>query len=267
MNRLVSVSLSPSRPQRYPFSLPAFANGFTLSFPRPVTVLLGENGCGKSTLIELVAARAGLVRIAADDALIGKRTALFRAASKHLDAVFSPTRPKGMHFAAADFATYLRRLDEEKEYARSELERVAEEYADRSDFAKTMATAPAERTLAEIDRMYSRDLAASSHGEAYLDFFRSRLRPDTLVLLDEPETPLSFQNQLVLLVLIEEAVKDGCQFLIATHSPVIAGFPDAFLLQFGPEGIAPIDFDSVPSFYLLRRFLSDRSVFFDEPHP
>ncbi|MDP3130002.1 MAG: AAA family ATPase, partial [Bacillota bacterium] len=198
---------------------------------KPITILLGENGCGKSTLLDLVGAKAGLIRIAQDDPLTSARAALFREASAFVETCFRPVRPKGMHFAASDFATYLRHLAAEKDYAKGELARVAKEYAQKSDYARMMAAAPAGRTLAELDGMYDRDLSASSHGEAYLDFFASRLRPDTLVLLDEPETPLSFQNQLALLVLIDEGVEQGCQFLVATHSPVIAGIPEADILS------------------------------------
>lgn len=262
MIRLESVRFAPGRPDRYPFSLPAFRGDFAFSFTRPVTVFIGENGCGKSTLLDFVGAKAGLVRIAAADALIEAKAAVFRDASRFVEAVFKPARPKGMHFSAADFATYLRGIGAEKDFAAAELERVRKDYEKRSEFARMMASAPAARTLSELGSMYAGDLATSSHGEAYLDFFASRLRPDTLVLLDEPETPLSFQNQLALLVLIDDAVADGCQFLIATHSPVLAGIPEADLVQFGPDGLSPVRFEDVASFGLLRRFLADRASFF-----
>ncbi|MFA5006814.1 MAG: AAA family ATPase [Candidatus Izemoplasmatales bacterium] len=263
MSRLERIRLLPGRPPAYPFTVPALSGDLDLVLTAPVTVLIGENGSGKSTLLDLVGAKAGLVRIAQDDPLNRSRAALFRQASAFVETVFRPVRPKGFHFAASDFATYLRYIAAEKEYAHEELDRVAKEYTRKSDFAKMMAAAPAERTLAELDGMYGRDLSASSHGESYLDFFASRLRPDSLFLLDEPETPLSFQNQLALLVMIDQGVAEGCQFLIATHSPVLAGIPEADILSFEGTSIRRRKYSEIEAFSLLSRFLADREGFFE----
>jgi predicted ATPase len=104
-----------------------------------------------------------------------------------------------------------------------------------------MASMPFARTINEIEDLYSRDLLKASHGESYLAFFGSRVKGNELYLLDEPETPLSIQNQLSLLLLINEGVNNS-QFIIATHSPIMVAITGTWILEISSEGINEISY-------------------------
>ena len=120
---------------------------------------------------------------------------------------------------------------------------------------------PHGRTLYEIENLHDRNLNESSHGEAYLSFFKSRMRPNQLILLDEPETPLSFQNQLALLYLLKEGVKQGSQFIIATHSPVIMAYPGSTIYELTGAGLIKTSYDKIEQVESLKHFLKDPNSF------
>ena len=262
MVHLKKIILPETEDTAFPFSVPALKKGIELLFDSPITLFLGENGCGKSTLLDLIAAKTGLYRITMQDEARRENERLFRNAGKHLKAEFRLTKPAGFYFSAEDFTLYIQSLEREKAYARDELTRVRDEYAEKSVFSRMMASAPFENTLSEIQGLYQKDLLASSHGEAYLDFFSSRMRKGQLYLLDEPETPLSVQNQLTLLALIDRAVAEDCQFIIATHSPILMGIPDAVLYEFAEGTIRKTEYSQVESIRLLREYLANPERFF-----
>lgn len=263
MIHLKKIGLPSMKDAPYPFSVPALNQGGEFSFDASVTVFIGENGCGKSTMLNLIAAKAGLYKIAMQEEIHRDKDKLFRNAGKNVTADFRLGKPSGFYFSAEDFTSYIHSLEKEKNYAREELARVRSEYAGKSAFSRMMASAPFENTLNDIGGMYQKDLLTSSHGEAYLDFFASRMRKGQLYLLDEPETPLSVQNQLALLAIIDEAIREDCQFILATHSPILMGIPEAALFEFSKEGIRRTTFSEVESIRLLRQYLANPSQFFD----
>ena len=99
------------------------------------------------------------------------------------------------------------------------------------------------------------------YGEAVLELLRSRLVPGGLYLLDEPETPLSPLRQLALLALLREMVDRDCQFLVATHSPILMALPGAEILVFEEGRIEPRDWEEVEHVALTRDFLRDPGAF------
>ena len=102
---------------------------------------------------------------------------------------------------------------------------------------------------------------AMSHGESFLNVFAQRCVPGGLYLLDEPETPLSPLRQLALLSHIKQRVTQACQFIIATHSPILMASPGASILSFDNDAIAPIAYDDVEHVSLTRAFLNDPEAF------
>ena len=116
---------------------------------------------------------------------------------------------------------------------------------------------PHAHTLGDLERLYANDLARRSHGEGYLDFFSSRLKPDGLYLLDEPEAALSPFNQLVLLHLLQDAAEQRCQFLVATHSPVLLACPDAAIYEMSEAGMQRRGYRELESVRFLKAFLAD----------
>ncbi len=118
----------------------------------------------------------------------------------------------------------------------------------------------------EIDRtspqgtphqMFGGALNARSHGESFLAFLSSRETERGLFILDEPEAALSFSSCLQLMVLMDSLVADGSQFLLATHSPVLAAYPGAGILEFGEDGHCVTAWEDLAMVAHWRRFLDD----------
>lgn len=114
---------------------------------------------------------------------------------------------------------------------------------------------PHASTLAGIGSMYAHSLAERSHGEGFLDFFLSRLRPEGLYLLDEPEGALSYERQLSLAAAMMRAEAENCQFVLCTHSPVLAAYPGAQILEIADGSLAEKEYDALGSVAFLRGFL------------
>ena len=104
---------------------------------------------------------------------------------------------------------------------------------------------------------YGADPDACSHGESFLNVLKERIVPDGFYLLDEPETPLSPMRQIALLYLIHDYVAEGCQFIIATHSPILMAYPEARILQFDEGDIREIPYNEVEHVTVTRSFLNN----------
>lgn len=247
---LKSVELKTKDQKGFPFHLPLFNQ--EILFDTPITLLIGDNGCGKSTFLDILRAKLNLYKI-------GQKEDHFPyiefKASYHLH------KPKGLYFSSEDFTTYINELEKEKKWSKEAIQEIDETYKNRSEFAKSLAKMPHGRTLHEIEHLHDRNLNESSHGEAYLSFFKSRMRPGQLILLDEPETPLSFQNQLALLYLLKEGVENGSQFIIATHSPVIMAYPHATIYQFTEDGLMKTSYEQIEQVESLKHFLNNPDYF------
>jgi predicted ATPase len=134
---------------------------------------------------------------------------------------------------------------------------VGESFADASAFARGLAAGPARASLAAMEQMYGAGLDARSHGEAFLALFQSRLVPNGLYLLDEPEAALSPQSQLALIALIAETVADNCQFILATHSPILLAYPHATIYSFDRVPIERVRYEELQHVNVTRDFLND----------
>jgi predicted ATPase len=245
-----SMIIKESSSESYPFHL-SFINQ-KITFHREVTILIGENGSGKSTLLDLLSRDLGLYRIG---------TPITELPKVKMEISYQLSKPKGIYFSSEDFTTYIHEIEKEKKIAIEEIERVKVEYQHRSKLAQNLASMPHHRSLSELSSLHDRDLLKSSHGEAYLSFFKSRIRKNQLMLLDEPETPLSFSNQLALLLLMKEAVNQGCQLIIASHSPVVMSYPNADLYEIDEKGIHLTSIDQVESISLMKQFLNNPDAF------
>src|SRR5262249_20774267 len=132
---------------------------------------------------------------------------------------------RGFFLRAEDFFGWQRSLTREREEMTAKLAEIEVEYEDRSAEAKGLARLPFVRSLGEMEARYGRDPDARSHGEAFLNLFRARFVPDGLYLMDEPEAALSPQNQLGLVALLLDLVKQDAQFIVATHAPIVLATP------------------------------------------
>lgn len=261
MIHLKSATFKKQDEQIFPYTL-SFFSGETIEFTNPVSILVGDNGSGKSSMLELMNEVLGLYRIQMDVPYQKELKDVMSKAAKNVKLAYSLSKPRGFFFSAEDFTSYIHFLVKEKNEAYHELERVKTEYKNKSMLSKQLAAMPFSKTIHEIDEMYEKDLLKSSHGEAYLSFFSSRLRKNELYFLDEPETPLSIQNQLALLALIDQGVKDQNQFIIATHSPLLMAIPNATLYEVSKDGINQIKYNEIDSVNLLKQFLNHPESFF-----
>jgi predicted ATPase len=112
-----------------------------------------------------------------------------------------------------------------------------------------------------MERRYGVDLDANSHGQSFLKLFGARFVPGGLYLLDEPEAPLSPQSQLALIALIGDMVKQDAQFIIATHSPILLGFPDALIYSCDRVPIEAVPYEELDHVVITRDFLNSRERF------
>lgn len=231
----------------YPFDVPVIANMTSWQLNAPVTILCGDNGCGKSTLLSLLAAKLNAVRI-------GQGVIERERAAEAAEGAFTLRKRAARHnffFSAEDFIAYIGWVSRAKEEARRELIRIREDDAIPD---KAYASMPYAHTLEDLAGLYAGDLACRSHGEGFLDFFISRLHPDGLYLLDEPEGALSFEKQYALALTIWEGAKDS-QFILATHSPILTAIPGAEIIEIVDGVMKRRRYEELSHIQFLRLFL------------
>ena len=213
----------------YPFCLPFLHDDFELRFDRAITIIVGENGTGKSTLLEGIAALAGY-----DGAGGGKgyRTVDHSNAlevmggelSEALRASWLPRITKGWFFRAETFFSVARYLD-------------------------------AAGSL-------SADFLSYSHGEGFLRFFNERCQRQGIYIFDEPESALSPARQMEFLKLMRRMDEAGyCQVIMATHSPILMAYPNAMLLRLPKCGLEPVAVRDTDHFKTIREFCEDPTGF------
>jgi len=262
MPHLLAVKRKSGRtPARFPFTVPVIESLTTLDLDAPVTFFVGENGSGKSTLLEAIGAAAGLPAVGSQD--LGRDPTLAAQAElgRTLTLQWRKRTHRGFFLRAEDFFGYQRRLAKERQELEERLVEIDHDYQDRSAYARGLARGPVAGSLAEMERRYGRDPDARSHGEAFLALFRGRFVPGSLILLDEPEAALSPQNQLGLVALLLAMVEQRAQFIVATHSPIVLGTPDARIYSFDAGRISPARYETLDHVLITRDFLNDPARF------
>jgi len=259
-NRLRSIqiqSIPLENTEQYPFNIPAIQGNREIEFSTPVTFLVGENGSGKSTLLEAIAVEIGAYTVGAEELARDKTLKEVQALSKILKLVWSVRTRRGFFLRAEDFFGYVKRLAQMEADLLAEIRQVDKEYEGRPDYAKGLARMPYVSELQALREQYGRNLNTYSHGESFLELFQSRFQPGGLYLLDEPEAPLSPLRQLTLLSMIKQMVNENCQFIIATHSPILMAFPDAQILNFDYAPARIVPYAELEHVTVTRSFLND----------
>lgn len=225
--RGLRVDWSRVAPDSYLRSIPAIASLDALELPAPATFLVGENGTGKSTLLEAVAVTFGFNP---EGGTLNYRFSTYDDVSELAGAlrlVKGVRRPRSGYFFRAE--SFFNLASKAEEYDR---ERGRPSYG-------------------------GRDLHRQSHGESFFSFFQAFDGPG-LYLMDEPEAALSPQRQLALLIELARLVDAGAQCVIASHSPILLGLPGAALLSFDGDAIRPVQWQDTDSYRVTRLFLDDR---------
>jgi predicted ATPase len=237
----------------FPFSVPTIRTLATLDVGHPVTFFVGENGTGKSTLLEAIAIAAELPTVGSEDASRDPTLAPQRALASTLRLSWARRTRRGFFLRAEDFFGSLKaraREDARLLRERRELAGVGEDEAvRRAEDAVHPDERGAERYLPVHD--------ARSHGESFLDLFTQRMHGTGLYLLDEPESPLSPQRQIALLGLMLDAVRAGAQLIVATHSPILLACPRACIVSFDAAPPAVVPYAELEHVRVTRDFLND----------
>ena len=228
MNYLRSICLrQPPQRDLYLRDIPAvqqLLRGEPMEFSRPVTVFVGENGTGKSTILEAIAVAMGF------NAEGGGREHRFATQDSHSELWHLLSTVKS---AFPDDGFFLR----------------AESFYNTSSYIDGSGS--------RLGRYGFRQLHTRSHGEAFLALVQNRFEGRGLYLLDEPEAALSPQRLLSLLVAIHDLVALDSQFIIATHSPIVMAFPGAEVKLFDETGVHSADYRDTEHYRITRQFLND----------
>lgn len=253
---------SPASANGFPFTIPAFHEFCDIEFESPVAIFVGENGSGKSTLLEALAIAIGSITVGSADAAHDESLNPVREFASAMRLTWNKRTRRGFFLRSEDFFGYARRMAQMRQEAERDLKDVDDEYADRSEYARSLARLPHQNQMAAMDRRYGDGLDWVSHGESFFTLFQSRFVPDGLYLLDEPEAPLSPMRQLTLLSMIRMMVEEqNAQFVIATHSPILMAYPGATILSFDGETIQPVDYETLEHVTITRAFLNDPAQF------
>lgn len=217
----------------YPFSIPAIESLDEIKLDRNVTFFVGENGSGKSTLLEAIADKCGF------NTAGGGRNNSYDVyetdseLSQFIRLSWMPKVTNGFFLRAESFYHFATHIDEVDENG-------FKDYGGKS-------------------------LLQQSHGESFLSLFLNRFNGEAIYLLDEPEAALSPARQLTLLKIIHDLETQGdSQFIIATHSPILLGYPEADIYSFDNGRISKINYEDTDHYSITKYFLENRKGFLHE---
>lgn len=217
----------------YPFNLPLFHETKQVTFDSPVTLFVGENGTGKSTLLEALAAACNIHIWRDTQRSKPDYNPYEHKFYQYLSVGWSNGRVPGSFFGSKVFQYFAELLDE---------------------------WAAADR--GQLNYFGGKSLTTQSHGQSLMSFFRSRYQIKGLYLLDEPETALSPRSQIELLDILESmSVAGHAQFIIATHSPILLACPQAKIYTFDHSPIRRIQYEQTDHYLVYRDFMIDRNKY------
>lgn len=211
----------------FPFSVPAVADVANLRLDNPVTLLAGDNGTGKSTLIEALAGAIGFKPEGGELERLGERPAIPRAVhGGALEPILGENKPRTGYFLRAEsFFNIASFIDAKEEFS------------------------------PDLSLYGDVPLHRQSHGESFLALATNRFGGESLYILDEPEAALSVTGALTLLAAVTQAARLGAQFVIATHSPIVLACPGARIYQLDEDGITQTEYDDLDAVRFTRGFL------------
>ncbi len=216
----------------YAGKLPAVRAINRLKLHPKVTFFIGENGTGKSTLLEAIAVAEGF------NPEGGTRNFNFATRASHADLYKWIRLGRGIRGKRRNDGFFMRA--ESFYNVATEIERLG------------------------LFDIYGVSYHAQSHGEAFSSLITNRLRGEGLYLFDEPEAALSPQRQLVFLAAMHGLIERAAQFIIATHSPIIMAYPDATIYEFSAEGVREVAYRETEHFRVTHAFLTRTEKMLEE---
>ena len=231
---LKTVTLHPERyPTRdcYPCNLSIFQHSQSIPFSSPITIFAGENGTGKSTLLEALAHVCGIHIWRDAERRRFEYNPYEDEFHRYLSIEWTTERVYGSFFGSSIFRHFAQVLDE-------------------------WAAADA----GQLNYFGGKSLMTQSHGQSLISFFRSRYQIKGLYLLDEPETALSPRSQLEFLHILSKTTQENqAQFIIATHSPLLLACPGALIYSFDDANIKQITYEETSHYQIYKGFMEDRN--------
>ncbi|RPI79775.1 MAG: AAA family ATPase [Desulfobacteraceae bacterium] len=213
----------------YPFNLEIFQRTKTIDFVAPVTFFIGENGTGKSTLLEAIARTCGIHIWQNEEGSRFQVNPYEKDLYKFIAAEWTQSPIPGAFFSG-------------------------ELFRDFSQFLEEWAVQDPKM----FDYFGCKSLLTRSHGQSLMSFFKARYKIRGLYLLDEPETALSARSQLELLKLLNEIGQEKhAQFIIATHSPILTACPHAKILSFNETFVKEIEYRASEHYKIYKNFMAN----------
>ena len=260
MSYLASFNINTDKQHPFPFDIPAVKFSKDVDLSNPVTFFIGDNGTGKSTLLETIAYRLQLPHMDGSD--YGKKS--FQAARTllpYLEFSWKKERSIGFFFRAEDFGDLLNSVDRRDAYIYDSLRELKDQVPDH--IIQEMRE-NANYQIHHIRKNYGQELQSFSHGEAFLHIMQERVHKSRgIFLLDEPEAALSPTKQLSLLYFIQEHLKSNLsQFIIATHSPILMSYPNATIYEITEENMNKTSLEQTEHFSVTKSILNNPGAFF-----
>ncbi len=216
----------------YIYDLSVIKNFKKIEFRKPITIFVGENGLGKSTLIEAIATKLGFNAEGGSKHFNFKTRQTESDLNKYIKIIKGPYRAKDGYFLRSEslynVASNIDDLDEVK--------------CDASPISLAYG---------------GKSLHNQSHGESFLSIFFKRFMGNGLYILDEPEAALSSVSQMSLLIRINQLACLNSQFIIATHSPILLAIPNAEILEITEKGIYPKKHFETEHFKTMKNFFEN----------
>ncbi|MBN1369741.1 MAG: AAA family ATPase [Dehalococcoidaceae bacterium] len=213
---------------QYPFNLDIIRATREIDLERPVTLFVGENGTGKSTVLKAICLRCGIHIWQLEESRRHHYNPLEDQLYRCMDIEWADGSVPGAYFSAQIFEYFTRMLDG----CAAVTPKILEYYGGSS-------------------------LKAMSHGQSIISYFEARYKIKGLYLLDEPETALSPKSQLKLRDIIHKYARAGnAQFIIATHSPILLSMPGARIYNFDAQTLSPVEFEKTEHYRIYRDFFT-----------
>lgn len=243
---LISVMLDRDRVpsfDHYPFSIPAIRNLHELEFHPKVTYFVGDNGTGKSTLLEAIAVVAGF------NPEGGSTNMSFATRESHSDLHDHIRLKRGI---ARRTDGYFLRAESFFNVA-TQIELIDTDI----DNIENNSGPPVQQSYG------GRSLHEQSHGESFMTLLTQRFHGNGLYLLDEPEAALSPLRQMSVLSVMHDLIQRRSQFVIVTHSPILMAYPDSTIYLFSDDATTPIEYTETEHYSVTRDFLNRREAMLD----
>lgn len=221
---------------RYPFNLPLYQQMKQLPITTPVTLFVGENGTGKSTLLEALVRKCGIHIWRDPERKRANYNPFETMLSEFIAVEWTNGQVPGSFFDSAVFQDFIQMVDEW-----------------------------ASEDPGQLKYYGGKSLVTQSHGQSIISYFKSRYKIKGLYLLDEPETALSPKTQVDLLnILVQMSNAGHAQFIIATHSPILLACPGATIYSFDHVPVKPIKYEDTSHYQMYKSFLEDKTRFLDK---